>query len=340
MNLMQLKKIVFFTPVLLTLICLIHWAFTLHKQSTAIARTESAVDLIILLDNLSRNLAIERGLTAGVIGALGVGVQAEALINQRQLTDTAEQNLNDFLLQTATDSTLSPVFFNKLTILMREQLKQRRDIHKQVDELNTDVSAFAYYSLVNTSILDAIEVTIAQIADSSIQRDLLGFLTLSASKEEAGKARGALNGFFSSYQFSDTLYEKIRRYLFKEQSAMHQTEILLGESMKADLEQLQNTTIAIQVAEIKDEFIKNKGAIKNFEGINSPKWFELATDHINLLDQLQKKVTQNVLQRLQQVEIMFFIEKLLLFFCAVLLLVFLIFIKKGMICYRRAITPT
>ena len=66
------------------------------NASRVCSTASEAIQFIGLIDELATNIAVERGLTEGVLGVSSVGAQALQLTEQRLKTSQSEQNLRDF----------------------------------------------------------------------------------------------------------------------------------------------------------------------------------------------------------------------------------------------------
>lgn len=96
-------------PIAIALILATFNVLDLRQRVETAEHDQETVKLILLYDNLAHNLALERGLTAGVLGSKGQGPQVEQLRKQRSETDTHVKALQSF-----SPVTVNPVLANKL----------------------------------------------------------------------------------------------------------------------------------------------------------------------------------------------------------------------------------
>lgn len=122
-------------PILIALLLATNHYLNYQSRVTSAEHDQETVKLILLYDNLAHNLALERGLTAGVIGAKGQGPQVETLKKQRQESDVHIAALLSF-----TPSYLDSSVTNQLKIDVNNQLANLKNVRDQVDALKLSIS--------------------------------------------------------------------------------------------------------------------------------------------------------------------------------------------------------
>ncbi len=153
--------------------------------------SQETVELFNLYDNVAHQFAVERGLTAGVIAAKSQSKQSDKLQKQRHAADAAYNSLLAFKPES-----LDPAVVTTLLSEVKAELDQRQNIRSQVDSRNLVDSPFAYYSNVNRLSLDNLAIVMSLVSNRELKQELQGLLSLLVVKEQAGMARGALNGVF------------------------------------------------------------------------------------------------------------------------------------------------
>ncbi|AJR06618.1 chemotaxis protein [Photobacterium gaetbulicola] len=310
----QTLLITFIIPTFL-LVSVIGWqTHQLMDERTQADVAQETVALFHLYDEVAHQFAVERGLTAGVIGAKGQGPQVEALRQQRIQADKAYQALLAFAPLHLSRQSVDP-----LLAAVRSELDKRQGIRQQVDSLRLVDSPFAYYSNVNRLALDNLSILLAQISNADLKQELQGLLQLLVTKEQAGMARGALNGVFASKQSSLDRYAQIQEYINDEAYAIRQAGLLLSGQHRQQLEAIMRSSTWQQVMAIQQQFLAQKASLSAVEGPAAPSWFGLATDRIALVkglrDQMTAELTAAVKFEQQQV------SNQLWFFAGIIMLV-------------------
>uniref|UniRef100_UPI002F9631EE nitrate- and nitrite sensing domain-containing protein n=1 Tax=Vibrio taketomensis TaxID=2572923 RepID=UPI002F9631EE len=133
-----------------------------HKSRTAL-QDEQLVKLVIHYDDLAHSLAVERGLTAGVLGSKGDPQIVKNLQNQRNKVDNAVNDLQNFsseLLDSLSTQRLAKDVFYQLTQLNR--------VRSGVDKLAPEIPPFNYYSNLNQLIIDNVGILISRSENSEL----------------------------------------------------------------------------------------------------------------------------------------------------------------------------
>ena len=109
--------------------------------------------LMSRLDGVSHNFAVERGLSAGFLGAPN-DARRKKVQEQRVKADEAVTSLESLIA--SEQDYLDLGFVEKLSLL-KAKLKDRKGIRQQVDQIQSD-NAFLYYSQVNRLAIDAMRL--------------------------------------------------------------------------------------------------------------------------------------------------------------------------------------
>ncbi|MBL4831516.1 MAG: nitrate- and nitrite sensing domain-containing protein [Aliivibrio sp.] len=252
-------------------------------------RSQEAVSLFTLLDHLAHNFAVERGLTAGFLAAKGKSDHS-ALNAQRDKADSAQQELLSFQSEY-----LDPTLVSTLISDIKKQLQLKDSVRQQVDSLTLTLSPFQFYSHLNQLSLDSINILLSQTNSKQLKQDMQGLHSLLQMKEEAGKARGALNGVFAGKKASLDRYTNINSYINAEKMALRQAQLTLNTATAQDLTNALSSSSWQQVEQIQSEFLAQKNTLDAVEGPKSSFWFPLATKRIgqikSISDQLSLQIT-------------------------------------------------
>ncbi|MGR5303556.1 methyl-accepting chemotaxis protein [Vibrio mediterranei] len=275
--------------------------FKAQERADHAQASQEAVELFHLFDNIAHQFAVERGLTAGVVASKGQGPQVTALKQQRVKADQAYQSLLAFAPQV-----LDKQLIDRLSQDVRQQLEQRNSIRQQVDTLNIKDSPFAFYSNINRMALDNLSVILTQVDAPKLEQQLRGLHALLAMKEEAGKARGALNGAFAGQRSTLDAYANITSYIATEAYALRQATLLFSAEQAHQLSAMTNSSNWRDVNAIQQDYLSQKTTLDNLQGPSASLWFELATKRIgqikSMADSIANDMTALALQNQQQAQ--------------------------------------
>ncbi len=265
-----------------------------NKQLVNAEVSSETIELFNLYDEVAHQFAVERGLTAGVIAAKGQGTQRDKLNNQRNVADLAYRNLVEFKPES-----LDMVLVRDLLRAVQNELDSRQNIRTQVDRLAIVDSPFAYYSNVNTLSLDNLSMLLTQISNRDLKQELQGLLSLLVVKEQAGKARGALNGAFAGKRSSLDQYAQVSSYIDAERYALRQANMLLEGDAKRRISETAQTNTWQQVMTIQQQYLSQKNTLSSIQGPTASVWFDLATQRIGLVKGLRDSLTADILLKAQ-----------------------------------------
>jgi methyl-accepting chemotaxis protein len=267
---------------------------TANKQLVNAEVSSETVELFNLYDEVAHQFAVERGLTAGVIAAKGQGTQRDKLNNQRSIADQAYRNLVEF-----EPESLDRILVRDLLRAVQNELDNRQNIRTQVDRLTIVDSPFAYYSNVNSLSLDNLSILLTQISNRALKQELQGLLSLLVVKEQAGKARGALNGAFAGKRSSLDQYAQVSSYIDAERYALRQVNMLLEGDVKRRVSETAQTNTWQQVMTIQQQYLSQKNSLPAIQGPTASTWFDLATQRIGLVKGLRDSLAADILLKAQ-----------------------------------------
>lgn len=275
-------------PLLLVLFLLSKQLIQTNQDYRHAATSHEAITFFNLLDQVAHNFAVERGLTAGFVASNGEKGKS-ALNNQRNLADAAHAQMVNF-----TPEYLDPALVNQLMSDIQSQLRNKSAMRSQVDNLSLSQSPFEYYSTLNKLSLDSMAIVLTQVNSQQLTQSMQGLLSLLQMKEEAGKARGSLNGAFAGKQSSLDKYANITAYIASEKFALRQAKLTLPSSGSNLLSQATNSREWQQVQSIQNQYLGQKQTLSSLEGPEASTWFSLATKRIGAIKNVADTVSENV----------------------------------------------
>lgn len=146
------------------------------------------VSLVDAVEKIAHQHAVERGLTAGFLGAKTETAKAK-VDKQRQVADQAVMTLQNL----ANDTWPDELRVNRKLNGLFNLLKEKSSVRREVDALNGK-RAFAYYSYVNKVALDTANLLLLGITNREVSGTISHALTLAWLKERLGQLRGKVNG--------------------------------------------------------------------------------------------------------------------------------------------------
>lgn len=282
-------------PLLIALIFSVTEIQQLQKQTVQAQTDEESVQTILLFDDLAHNLAVERGLTAGVLGSKGNSEQVAALNKQRQVVDQVIVKLNQFLPQFVPTS-----LFNKLKADILTELKRLAEVRKGVDALAPTIAPFNYYSNINRLAIDNGQTLLSLIKNADVASLGNGLIAIVTVKEKAGQVRGALNGAFARKSSNPQQYTAISQYLSDGQYALRLADILLPKEINEQLKQTQQEKVWQQVEQIQQHYLEQRNNLDQLDGPKAIEWFSLATDRIKSLIKVRNSIENAMVSNSQQ----------------------------------------
>ena len=146
------------------------------------------VTLVDAVEKIAHQHAVERGLTAGFLGAKTEAAKAK-VDKQREAADLAVTTIQ----RLANDEWPDELDVKRKLNGLFKLLQEKAAIRSEVDALNGK-RAFAYYSYVNKVALDTANLLLLGISNRDVSGTISHALTLAWLKERLGQLRGKVNG--------------------------------------------------------------------------------------------------------------------------------------------------
>ncbi|MBA5764627.1 methyl-accepting chemotaxis protein [Vibrio sp. 404] len=265
--------------------------FQLNTKSKTALKDEQLVSLVVQYDNLAHNLAVERGLTAGVLGSNGKAEIVQNLAQQRAKVDSAIATLNQF------DSAILPShLINALVKDINRELANLPQVRKGVDALEPQIAPFGYYSNLNQLIIDNIDLLISETRSHELSALGKSLISVVEMKERAGQIRGALNGVFARGNATPVTYANILGYIQSGNYAKRSAEIIMPQTLRLQLDQLQTQKAWRDVESVQQQFLAQQHSLANIQGPSATEWFPMATKRIGLLNTLRNSIQTQMMQ--------------------------------------------
>lgn len=178
------------------LVVMIAASYTVINESLARKSTveKDAVFIreALMVDEIAHETAVERGLTAGLIGS-GYSQNKERVAQQRSVVDKAFNKFARYTQEQKLSSTLFKAVLAKHEVIttLRESVDKQQGQH-----------AFVVYSDSNKFMLDVANRRVSQVKQSEAIASGLAIVEMSLLKERLGQVRGKVNGVLSSKSIS------------------------------------------------------------------------------------------------------------------------------------------
>lgn len=315
-TMLSVSFLIFFALTLSILSIYSSWqTLQLHDQD------KRSIVLMDALEKVAHHHAVERGLTAGYLGA-PTEAKKQALDKQRQQADAIVVTLN----QLKEGPWPTEFKIQQHLSLLTEVLSEKTQIRRSVDEYKAP-KAFAYYSKVNKISLDTLQILRMNIKGWQVQKSLSGAINLAWFKERAGQLRGKINGALAKGKIDPLVKAEISTYIEDLSLINHYLDnILEGERLDLFQQKLNNENSRLikqvhsQIVQVSpEEFNAN-------EFPTSGSWFVMATEQIGgikgLLDQQWQQLHQQISEDSEQANFSLISEFIVL--CVILVFVVLI----------------
>ncbi|EJL6398828.1 nitrate- and nitrite sensing domain-containing protein [Vibrio navarrensis] len=269
-------------PLLLGIVLAANTILSLDRQAQTSRLDQEVIKLVILFDNLAHNLAVERGLTAGVLGSKGNPDQVAALKGQRVKSDQAIASLLAYQAEQLSSSLIAP-----LTADIESSLNQLNTVRAGVDKLAPSIAPFAYYSHINQLAIDNSRLMMSEVGNEQLSALGGALVSIIIMKERAGQVRGALNGVFARGSATAAIFASIENYIRSGDYAKRSALLELPPAFKQQLLNQERDPIWQQVESIQKSFLAQKEQLDTINGPNSVEWFKMATQRITLINQIR-----------------------------------------------------
>ncbi len=241
----------------------------------------------------------ERGASAGYLGSKGKKF-TDILPNQRVLTTKRNRELKSYLSKLELNS-FSQDLRNEINGFTSD-MNTINQIRSQVDSLSISVKdEVSYYTGMNKKILHIVSLT-AKLADTpELVKALDSYTNFLKSKERAGIERAVMSATFAADKFGDGMFEKWITLVAEQNSYLNSSMAMASSSIKSFYNNKMDNSAVDEVNSMRKIAIE-KALIGGF-GVDSVNWFKTITNKINLLKQVDDKISKNNTTLLKEIEL-------------------------------------
>ena len=270
--------------------------YTLHNVRNAqaewqsLATTESLMDVAIALGDLTHNLQIERGATAGFVQSKGAKF-ANELPGYRSNTDKQLQALQtQFAL--AQQQGMPDGLQQSLQTTFGE-LQKLSDTRAAASGLTVPAAEVAaYYTRTISALLNNIPSITEQTGNLMLIKRMTGYLAFLHAKERTDQERALMVPVFTADAIEPAQYRAFIGHMAAQQAYLSTFKGYVGEDILT-LYQQNSTNAAAQTVEAMRKSVQDKASTGQF-GIEPTQWFKAMTAKINDMHTIEAKLSQQI----------------------------------------------
>ena len=259
---------------------------------------KDALELSVKMSALVHETQKERGATAGFLSSRGTKF-SETLANQKNSTDTKQQELQDSINSIDINS-LPKQFTDKMQSVLTK-LSEIGNIRSDVKALNiSKKDAISYYTNINGSFIDTIAILANESSQEEIVKMLNAYVNFLYSKERAGIERAVGSGVFANSSATTADKIKLNSLISEQNSFLKSFEVL---AKKDSIEYMNNVLVGNAVEEVNRMRLVVLGSEPvSASNVQGSYWFSTITKKINLLKNIEDKLSENLMQTIQNID--------------------------------------
>ncbi|MEO5358967.1 MAG: nitrate- and nitrite sensing domain-containing protein [Nitrospirota bacterium] len=261
--------------------------YTMLKEMKSL---HSLSTLAVKISSFVHETQKERGMTAGFIGSAGKKFSSE-LTTQRTKTDEKIKELDNFL-QGFKSSAYGSSFQEKLNGALKnlDSLKSKRDA---ASSLTIPVAeAIGYYSAVISDFLGMVSSIASLSTNAEVVKLASAYVNFLYGKEQTGVERATLSNTFAADRFAPGMFVKFVS-LVAAQDTYNKMFFSFAASPQKEFYKSKMTGKTIDEVERMRKTAIEKAAEGGF-GIDSAYWFNTITDKINLLKEIEDRLSSDL----------------------------------------------
>ncbi len=266
----------------------------IDKRHTAseLEAIQRLVELAPTISALVHEMQKERGASAGFINSQGKGAFVEKLESQRRTTDPRKAAV-DRALATFDAETYGSGLVAKFRAA-EKALAQLADKRRQVSALEITVPQMAgYYTPSIAKLLSIVEEMAVLSSDADITRTVTAYTQFLHAKERAGIERAMGSGGFAAGEFKPVIYRRFVSLLAMQQTYLKNFALYATAEQRAFLEKTLKGDAVDSVERMRKVALDNPWT-NDTQGIEGPYWFDTITKKINLLKQVEDKISNDL----------------------------------------------
>ncbi|VXC69995.1 Chemotaxis protein (Tlpb) [Oceanicaulis sp. 350] len=282
---------------LLPTLALVFFAASLVINQWSLARDMAAVEdatrFTRSISELVHQLQRERGRSAGFVGSQGGDTYRRALQTQRDETDSALSQYRT--ARTTAAASLNQPHLEDVLHQVDEHLAQLVTHRQRIDGLNLNLGqAVGPYTQTISAMLESVAELSHLGKSSDLSSQMIGLLNLMSAKESAGIERAVGSNIFASRSVTPDRHQLALNLMARQTAFFTEFRELMGADWAQRLDTLLEQPEALAVDTARENLIAAGygDALSNLTGSD---WFELTTQRIELLMQLEEVLAQDII---------------------------------------------
>ncbi|WP_350333295.1 methyl-accepting chemotaxis protein [Coralliovum pocilloporae] len=244
-----------------------------------------------VLSAVVHELQKERGRSAGFIGSKGAKF-SDTLPRQRGDTDKAIAKYQ--AASKAVDfATISPKL-ETLIVDVNDRLSKLSTTRSQVDSFSLTVGQMAkYYTSTISTMLDGIGIMGLSKSDAVLSRAITAYDALLQGKERAGIERAMGAAGFGSGTFKPAIYQRFVKLAAAQQTYFDVAYHNATSAERTFMDEVMSRPVMEEVTRARQ--IGYQSAFGgSVSAISGPAWFDLSTQRINMLKEIEDRLGQDL----------------------------------------------
>ncbi len=270
--------------------------WTTYQSKTDMQRTSVLAQLGSNMGSLLHDSQTERGLSAGYLASKGHKFSKELSQNKSNF-DKHRAKLEQEIEQLSSEQN-SEKLDQYLTAVLTH-LNTLDTMRKKVESLEVSVpDAVSYYSQLNKRLLAAIEYLSHVSSNAEMTESIVAYISFLEAKERAGMERAVLTTAFTQDQFAPGAYQKFVGLVSAQQAYLHLFKVTGSTEDVAYFEKMMDSPVLKEIDAVY-QVVNTRQAIGGF-GMDPNAWFELITQKINKLHDIETHLAQSLVEKGQK----------------------------------------
>ncbi len=281
-------------PLILSLYFSIDNILDSNQVANKLNKIATMSEIAVKSSELVHELQKERGRTAGFLNSKGVKFSLE-IKNQREETNIFLNKYKTGIENKEIDDVTKSLSaeMSKVNQFLSQLNSNRESIDKF--EINTETALKYYTQTINSLIAIVDKIANEAGENAEISRMIYSYKSYLELKERNGILRATMTAVFAKNMFTDFLYK--RAVEITSEMNVYNSEFRI----KASQEILNYEKSKLQGEEVEQSAKFYEFAIQNHDstnfGISADKWFAVITKKIDLMKEVEDKISQSILSK-------------------------------------------
>ena len=261
-----------------------------YQSTQEMSHVKQMVQMSVQVSALVHELQKERGNTAGFLGSKGKKFFQE-LLDQRDSTDKAKQNLDDFL-----ENFNEEILGSKLLSETLGNYQKITGVREKVSTFQMPVKkAIGFYTGLNASFIATINLVSKMSSSAIITNKVASYVSFLQGKERSGIERAVLSNIFASNKFLDGMLNKAISLKAMQNAFFSSFSSASTQQQNQQFAVITKSDASVEVNRLRK--IAYAAAINpNIVdiGVRAEHWFKTSTIRINALKGLEDQLSEDL----------------------------------------------